>query len=367
MARSISAFVTASLMTLGLSVTPSAWASGDIEDTTEMEHINTPQKPPPSWLAVPMISSDPKIGTSLGAMASYLFKIDPESTSSMVGIGGTYTSTDSTIGGIFLRSFWDGDSKRLLGAIGTGKINNDYDDFLGSGLPAETSDTLKLAQVRYLQEVRPNWFAGVQATYTNYLISSEDFLVNEVLKVAGLTGYDSVGVGLVAMFDDRNSPNGATEGRRFMASNFAYREALGGEESFDTYKMDYRQYIPHGEGHVLAYQVAGRWTSDATPSGYSSVNLRGYVRGEYLAPHSASIEVEERFRITERFGMTMFGGVACLYGDGKNCSDKGNLYTSIGIGGQFVLNQAENLMMSFDFAKGENDNQGFYMRFGQSF
>nr|WP_320192232.1 hypothetical protein [uncultured Desulfobacter sp.] len=78
------------------------------------------------WLAVPMVSSDPKVGTAGGGMVGYLFKIDPDSTSSMVGVGGTYSTTDSLLAGAFLRSFWDSDNKRFTLFMGSGRIKNDY-------------------------------------------------------------------------------------------------------------------------------------------------------------------------------------------------------------------------------------------------
>lgn len=319
------------------------------------------------WLAVPMVSSDPKVGTSGGGMVSYLFKLDPDSTSSMLGVGATYSSTDSLLGGVFLRSFWDRDRRRLSLFCGGGEINNDYEDFLGSGLPAQTTDDMKVVQGRYLQQVKDGWFAGMKATYTNYLISSEDADVNDALESLGLTGFDSVAVGLIAMYDSRNNQNSPSSGIQFNLENFAYREALGGEEDFDVYTMELNHYFPHGDGHVLASRAQGRWTSDASPGGYSSVFLRGYTRGQYLAPHATMIEFEERLHIKGRFGVNVFGGLASLYGDGVNWSDSANLYPAMGVGGQIMLNHQEQMAMTFDLAFGKSGNQGFYMRFGQAF
>jgi hypothetical protein len=332
--------------------------------STEDPASDTQESP---WMAVPLISSNPKVGTSGGGMAGYLFKLDAGSTSSMLGIGGTYSTTDSAIGGLFLRAFRDDDSKRLTAVAGSGKIENDYEDFLGTGLPAQTTDNLKVFQIQYMQEVSKGWFAGIQGIYTNYLISSEDFLTQEILKALGLTGVDSAGLGLVAMYDDRDNLNLPNSGHHLMINNFAYREAFGGEEDFDTWNAEYKQYIPHGDGNVLAFRLKGRWTSDASPGGYSSVNLRGYVRGQYLAPHSTLIEMEARRHIKGRYGMNFFAGVACLYGDDLSCSDSGNVYPAAGIGGQIVIKESEKMVMTFDYAKGEGSNEGFYMRFGQSF
>jgi hypothetical protein len=300
-------------------------------------------------------------------MVGYLFKLDPKSTSSMLGVGGTYSTTDSLLGSVFLRTFWDQDRKRLIVFSGGGKVKNDYEDFLGSGMPAQTTDNLKVFQGRYLQQVKDKWFAGVKATYTNYVISSEDGNVNDILESLGLTGVDSVALGLVAMYDSRNNQNTPSKGIQFMVENFAYRKALGGEENFDTYQMKFNHYLPQGNGHVLAYRVQGRWTSNASPGGYSSVFLRGYTRGQYLAPHSTMIEIEERLHLKGRLGVNLFAGLASLYGNGLSGLDSDNLYPSAGIGGQIIINEAEQIAMTFDIALGESGNYGFYMRFGQAF
>nr|WP_320192233.1 BamA/TamA family outer membrane protein [uncultured Desulfobacter sp.] len=218
-----------------------------------------------------------------------------------------------------------------------------------------------------MQQIKGQWFAGIKGTYTNYVISSEDGNINDALDSLGLTGVDSMALGLIAMYDSRDNQNAPGSGIRFNLENFAYRQALGGEESFDVFTLKFRHYLPHGRDNVLAYRINGRWTAGANPGGYSSVYLRGYTRGQYLAPHSTLVEFEERLHIKGRFGVNFFAGIASLYGDGLNAFDADNLYTSGGVGGQIMLNKAEQMVMTFDFALGESGNHGFYMRFGQAF
>lgn len=319
------------------------------------------------WLIVPRFSSDPKLGTSLGFLAGYLFKLDPKSTSSMAGATGTYSNTDSYIAGLFLRSYWDADSKRLTALVAGGKIRNDYSDFLGTGLPASTTDNMKIAFARYLQEVHSNWFIGAQGVYTNYLVVGDDFRTEEVMKAFGLNGIDSGALGLVAMFDKRDNQNAPHAGMRFSVDNFAYREAFGGDENFGTYNLEFDHYLPHGDGSVFAYRLFGRLTHDAPESAYSSVDLRGYTRGQYLAPHSLALEAEERWHVRGRFGLNVFAGVACLYGDGARCDNSDNLYPSAGLGAQYLVKKSENMVITMDYAKGEGENSGVYVRFGQAF
>ena len=94
---------------------------------------------------------------------------------------------------------------------------------------------------------------------------------------------------------------------------------------------------------------------------------RAYIRGQYLAPHSFSLEAEERWHVNGRFGVNLFAGVACLYGEGKNWYDRETLYPSFGVGAQYVIKPSEQMVMTVDFAQGKDGNNGFYMRFGQAF
>lgn len=319
------------------------------------------------WLLVPKVSSDPKVGTSAGALGGYLFKMDPDSTASMVGMGATYSNTDSRIGALFLRGFADDDSKRLFAVAATGEIKNDYQDFLGTGLPVSDTDNVKVFFTRYMQQVSGPWFAGLQATYTNYLITGDDYSSTEILKLAGLTGFDSAALGLVVAYDSRDNQNAPGSGQHLVLHNFAYRESFGGEEDFDTLSLNWSRYAPNDRGDVLAYRVHARWTDDAPNSGYSSIDLRAYTKGQYLAPHSATVELEQRWRLADRWGVNAFAGVACLFGDGEQCDDRDNLFPSAGAGLQYLVKRRERIVITADYAQGKSGNHGFYVRFGQAF
>jgi len=53
------------------------------------------------WLVVPVFSVDPKLGTSLGAMAGYMHHFDEKSRLSILGAHAQWTSTGSTVAGLF--------------------------------------------------------------------------------------------------------------------------------------------------------------------------------------------------------------------------------------------------------------------------
>lgn len=171
------------------------------------------------------------------------------------------------------------------------EINNEYDDFLGTGEAVETQDDVHTLGFRYLRQFRPGgWFAGIQGVSTNYSVGADGFL-DGMLNQIGLSGFDATGVGLVFQLDTMDNQRDPSSGHLLTLHNFAYRESLGGEASFDVGYADLRWYRAlggisvgkSGRSPVVALQVKGRFTADAPLSGYSSVNLPGYTMGNYLS------------------------------------------------------------------------------------
>ena len=319
------------------------------------------------WLLVPTISSDPKLGTAVGFMGAYIKKFDEESPASMFGIAGSYSDTDSFFYGVFTRSYFDADKQRITAGIMKGKVNNSYEDFLGTGLPVSTTDDIGIAIFRYFHLYKNNWYLGFQLVSTDYAILADDALSGEILDLVGLTGHRSNGLGLAVNRDTRDNQNSPESGSSFEFHNIAYRKSLGGDVSFDAYTLSYATYLAHGNGHVTALRTKGRWTNDAPTSGYSSIELRGYTRGEYLAPHMTLFEVDERIKIKDRWGAKLFTGVAWLYGNEEGRETDSNMFPMAGAGITFIIKQKEKMIIRAEYAVGKSGNSAFYLKFGQPF
>jgi hypothetical protein len=105
---------------------------------------NEPSRNRSPWLLVPLVSSTPKLGTAVGALGAYITRFDPESKVSLFGMNYQYTSTHSSIVGAFARTSFGADHHRVVGIAAFGSINNNYEDYLGTGQPLKTNDDLKL-------------------------------------------------------------------------------------------------------------------------------------------------------------------------------------------------------------------------------
>jgi hypothetical protein len=326
----------------------------------------TPEEHSP-WLLAPVFSSDPKLGTALGGIAGYLHYFDEKSRPSIFAVTGQYTSTDSIIAGIIAKTSFDEDGQRWNSALMAGNIKNDYDDYLGTGVPLRSNVELRSLISRYLYRVGGEWFVGAQGIYQNYAIGGETAFDQDVIDVLGVKPYKSGGLGLVLYRDSRDSDTMPTHGALFSLSNIAYRESLGGEDDFDVYRMDIRYFHEHGKGNVFAMRQLNHFTSNAPTQVRAPVQLRGYKLGQYNGEYMSSIEGEERFRLGEKWTATLFAGVACTYGGDQSCSESTNIYPAWGTGIQYVLKPKEGIVMNLEYAQGDGSNYGIYLKMGYAY
>ena len=346
--------------------------------TEEMVDEPKPEAKQKPWLITPTLSADPKLGANIGGLIAYVKKLDADSTPSMTGLSVSYSDTDSVTGALFSQLYWKADTRRLSLLAAGADINNEYDDFLGTGETVETQDNVHTFGFRYLHQLRPGgWFAGIQGISTNYTVGA-DRLLEGMLDQIGLSGFDAAGLGLVFQHDTMDNQRDPSSGHLLTLHNFAYREGLGGEASFDVGYADLRWYRTigrfsvgkSGRSPVIAVQVKGRFTADAPLSGYSSVNLPGYTMGNYLSRHYSHVLLDARIPLARKLGLVAFGGVGCQFGEdiaGRDLSCSDATFPSIGVGVSYMLKEEASVLIRLEIAKGKSDNEALYLRFGHSF
>ena len=334
-------------------------------DAASADDSATPRDRSP-WLALPLLQSNPKLGTSAGVLGGYIHQFDAKSRPSIFAVQGQYSDTDSIIAGGFARTSFDEDRQRLIAGLLYGYVKNDYDDYLGTGVPLKSNAEVHSFITRYLYRVKGNWFMGAQATYQNFAIEGETEFDNEVIDILGVRPYRSGGMGLVAYYDSRDNENMPTRGWVLNLSNIAYRETFGGEENFDVYRADIRYFMPHGDRNVLAIRQLNHLTDGAPTQTKATVTLRGYKPGQYNGDYMSSIEVEERWRLAEKWTATLFAGVACTYGGDQSCSDE-NRYPAWGAGLQYILKPIQGIVANLEYAQGKDGNYGVYLKMGYAY
>jgi len=352
-----------SILLVAVALSGSAAAQQPSPDTSAQAPA-TSDSPSP-WLLLPVFSSNPKLGTSVGALSAYLHTFDKGSRLSLFGVTYQYSSTHSQIAAAFARTSFGADHHRIVAIAAFGHIENEYDDYLGTGQPLQTDDDVKAVAARYLFRAKGNWFVGIQGNAANYQVlggTAEDDLVLETL---GVRGFKSAALGAVLMHDSRDNEDMPTKGWLLNVNNLAYSEELGGSSSFGSYRVDLRTFWKHGGHHVLAVRQNNWLTHNAPSAAEATANLRGYKFGQYLSPYMSSIEVEERLSFSKRWGATLFLGVAALYGEAPVTLDR-SLYPTIGGGLQFVIKPAQHMLVNLEYAHGIEDNQGVYVKLGHA-
>jgi hypothetical protein len=370
---SIIAFLMTGLFTVGVSHAAAEPAEGTVESASkpivnaEKDVPAETDKKESPWLALPLVQVNPKLGTALGAMGAYLHYYDEKSRVSIFGAGGAYTSTDSAVAVVFAKTSFDEDRQRLVAILARGLIKNDYSDYLGTGVPVKTEDDMFALLFRYLYRVKDDWFVGFQGVQLDYALNGETLFDDEFLTGLGLTGFRSGAIGLSIYHDSRDNDNSPTRGWVLQLGNMAHRDWTGGDLEYDTYSLNFRGYLPHGEGNVLAARVFNQLTVDAPLSGSARIIQRGYKIGQYLGKNMSLIEVEERYKLGKSWTATLFYGIGCLYGDGESCTDEVNRYPGWGGGFQYILKPKEGIVANLEYAKGKWDNYGIYLKMGYGF
>jgi hypothetical protein len=268
---------------------------------------------------------------------------------------------------VMVKTSFGADRHRVKLSASQGRIMNDYEDYLGTGIALKNVEDARGINGSYLYRISGNWFAGLQGVFKNYQVVGQSPSDAENLATLGIAGMRSGGVGAVVQNDTRDSDNRPTKGWLVDADNLAFRKRLGGDFDYDLYRFDLRGFWGHGRGHVFAVRQANQWTVDAPLEANSSITLRGYKSGQYLGENVSSIEVEERLHLARRWGATVFFGLGCLYGNGDVCTDSENLYPSYGGGIQFVLVPAEGIVGNLEYGRGKENNSGVYVSLGYDF
>ncbi len=80
-----------------------------------------------------------------------------------------------------------------------------------------------------------------------------------------------------------------------------------------------------------------------------------------------SFEVEERYRLTERWAIAGFAGAACLFDGFSDCGDSSAWYPAAGGGIVYTVKPKEKMVVRLDYAVGKEGNSGAYLRFGHPF
>lgn len=244
------------------------------------------------------------------------------------------------------------------------------DLYFGTGINAlytrKTSFESKrlITETFLLRALHSNWFTGVWFRNLNYksIYYDKDVWVFPELMAGSVTG---LGISLVK--DERNNLLNPTKGYLISLN------ALGNKSKNNYFKFlaDLRYY----KTWKTRYTLATRLISEINTTGAPFFDMaflggdkyvRGYYYGRYRDLNLYSLQTEFRFAMYSIFGISVFGGYSALNSNAFKFGFAQSLF-NYGGGLRIMLDKQDKINLRFDYARGEGNNQGFYVAFGESF
>jgi outer membrane protein assembly factor BamA len=230
---------------------------------------------------------------------------------------------------------------------------------------------------RFLYQFKPNYFVGLNVDY-NYTLGSDasagvatDSIYNKYQDKPMNSG-----LGLILRYDSRDVPVNAWSGILIDLRGTFYSTALGGDNKYQVYLLDYRQFKTISrEGQVFAWQVKTRLAFGDVPYGEMSqlgtpFDLRGYMWGRYRNNNLFYFMGEYRHTFTKKTGeLSKHGMVAWLASGTIFDTETAENNTikwlpNLGIGYRFEIQPRMNIR--FDFGIGR-ETSGIYFNFNEAF
>jgi hypothetical protein len=227
--------------------------------------------------------------------------------------------------------------------------------------------------LRFIKKIRGNSYLGLQYHFnimSNVVFQSGGRLSQGNIMGAG--GGKSSGLGLVFIYDSRNSVINTQKGIFIELSSLFNRETFGSSFQFDLYRLEIRKFFPLNDkgNKVLATQGLLMSASEKVPFHRMPMlggdNLmRGYFFGRFRDRAMYVVQGEYRHQISKIFGFTAFGSIGDVASSISNL-DFVETKHAYGAGLRIAINPKERLNLRVDYGRGSSGGL-FYVTVGEAF
>lgn len=330
----------------------------------------------------------PELGGLIAMGGLFSFKTNPSDSliqRSSIPLNLTLTSTGGWMTNTTINTYWFGDRLRIDGDFWYKDMPDHYWGIgyhKGSSVEKSDSTTAYDRQwfwlnPRIMWQPVNNYFAGVNLNYTYQHSSNPSAGVAADSNFAEFNDKPlNSGLGFILRYDSRDIPVDARQGVFVDLTGTFYGEYLGGDNKFQSYLIDYRQYQQVGrEGRTLAWQLKGRFTFGDVPYAEMSqvgtpFDLRGYLWGQYRDYHMGFAMAEYRHIFKKETGELSKHGIVTWLASGSvfDTDDmrSNTIYSlpNLGVGYRFELQPRMHLRMDLGIGR---ETSGFYFNFNQAF
>jgi surface antigen Omp85-like protein len=297
------------------------------------------------------------------------------STVSISSIGAINVSTT-------LSSFWNEDRFRLNADLAFKDMDDNYWGVgFDAGLAPSESDSTTAYHRRWFKfsprvvwRVKGGLLVGgvLDLNKTEATEINSTMLQDPTFRQFGSSN-SNAGVGLVVQYDTRDVAANAWKGVYAGLTITTYGGWLGGDNQYETYLLDYRQYQSLGRaGRTFAWQIKSRIGAHNIPwpefsmlgTGY---DLRGYVEGRFRDRSTVIGLAEYRHMFVRSSGRLSRHGFVVWAGGGTLGPDIARLHGFLpngGFGYRLELQPRSNVRVDFGFGR---NSRGIYFNFTEAY
>ncbi|KOY88029.1 hypothetical protein AD998_03270 [bacterium 336/3] len=329
---------------------------------------------------LPLIYYTPDTRWAFGGAGVYYFKIPPkdslekETRTSFVQFLADYTQNKQTDVWATWNIFTRNEDFLLKGDI---RFRNFPDRFYGIGNNTSKENeeryAYNLMQIKamFLKKIKHDFFIGF-----DYEFEKEygfKYTTGGILESGSISGYKGgIGsaLGFVAVIDTRDNIINAYKGSLAEVSSYFFTPILGSSFNFVNINGAYQKYWQIKPKNIIAFQTKAKFTFgdvpflDMSTLGGEDI-LRGYPKNRFRDKNFIASQVEYRFPLVWRLGLTTFAGVGDIFNKASDLRFR-TLKYSVGTGLRFVINPAERLNIRFDYAYGREGGQ-YYISVAEAF
>ena len=203
-----------------------------------------------------------------------------------------------------------------------------------------------------------------------------DFFYSDVTKISNIEylegqkeSYVATGLGVSLQYDTRDFIPNPKQGIYFMLRQSIFPEILGNcDKTLYRTTVVADAYRKLWNGGILAIDLFAQFNSNNSPWPLreelgGNQRMRGYYSGRYIDNNIASVQVELRQHIVQRFGFTTWIGGGTVFPAIDKFTAK-NILPSYGIGLRFEVKHNVNARIDYGFGK---QTGGFVFNIGEAF
>jgi len=312
-----------------------------------------------NFLAIPIPFSNPTLDSGLVLVGGYFHaqtdKQKAAQPASATGVMYMKSSNGSYAYGLGNASYWNEDRWRFKGFLGYADLSLPLlvDSPDSKGLSVDWLLQAKLGYTELSRKLGGRWYLGVIGRYVD--VDQQIDLNLQSRASLGRSAILSAAAGLSLTYDSRDMPGSPYRGQLFTASALFTSKALGSDDDYQGYTLDYRSYHSLARPFVLAWTARYCSRSGDVPLWDACrLNLRGSAATDYMGLSSVVAKAEGRWRLSERWGLVAFSGAGQLT-ESFTGRDDYDIVTNYGAGIRFTVQKSNRVNMRLDYGRTDRD------------